>query len=244
MLFRSFGVVKMGNSSYSKIVGIGDVCIKTNVGCTLMLKDVRHVPDLTMNVFSILAMDRAGYCNHLGNGRWKLSKGLLVTARGRACCGMYRTHVRAYKKKSNAVKVFEKTPQLRVDSNGVAAKRVKFSLPDSDLNEEVIFDEKYHGAKKNDEVKDCEGLEQGEQYPPLEIVEPLERRCTEEHQAVSFKNIWASDEREPRNWIRDIQGEINYFKMKGISFDDIFSVLVKIMKKVESGIDLVGMDSN
>ena len=30
-----FGVVKMGNSSYSKIVGIGDVCIKTNVGCTL-----------------------------------------------------------------------------------------------------------------------------------------------------------------------------------------------------------------
>ena len=89
---------------------------------------------------------------------------------------MYKTHVRTCKKKSNAVKVFEKTPQLRVDSNCVAAKRVKFSLLDSDLNEEVIFDEKYHDAKKNDEVKDCEGLEQGEQYPPLEIVEPLERR--------------------------------------------------------------------
>ena len=40
------GVVKMGNSSYSKIVGIGDVCIKTNVGCMLILKDVWHVPDL------------------------------------------------------------------------------------------------------------------------------------------------------------------------------------------------------
>ena len=35
-----FGVVKMSNSNYSKIVGISDVCIKTNVGCTLMLKDV------------------------------------------------------------------------------------------------------------------------------------------------------------------------------------------------------------
>ena len=35
-----FGVVKMGNSSYSKIVRVGDVCSKTNVGCTLMLKDV------------------------------------------------------------------------------------------------------------------------------------------------------------------------------------------------------------
>ena len=32
--------MKMGNSSYSKIVGIGDVCIKKNVGSTKRLKDV------------------------------------------------------------------------------------------------------------------------------------------------------------------------------------------------------------
>ena len=218
------------------------MCIKTNVGCTLILKDVRHVPDLRMNVFSTLAMDRVGYSNCLSNGRWKLSsKRLLVIARGRACCGMYRTHVRACKKKSNLVKVFEKTPQLRVDSNGVTAKRVKFSLLDSDLNEEVIFDEKYHDVRMNDEVKDHE---QGEQYPPLEIVEPFERRCTEEHQAVSFENICASDEGEPKNWIKDIQGEINYLKMKGINFDDIFSVLVKIMKKVELSAGLTGINSN
>ena len=55
---------------------------------------------------------------------------------------MYKTHVQACKKKSNAVKVYENTPQLRVDINGVAAKRVKFSLPESDLNEKVIFDKK------------------------------------------------------------------------------------------------------
>ena len=64
-----FGTVKMSNSSYSKIVRIGDVCIETNVGSTMMLKDVRHVPYLIMNVFSTLAMDQAGYCNYLGNGR-------------------------------------------------------------------------------------------------------------------------------------------------------------------------------
>ena len=69
-----FGVVKMGNSSYSKIVGIGDVCIKTNVGCMLILKDVWHVLDLRMNVLSTLALDQAGYSNHLGNGIWKLCK--------------------------------------------------------------------------------------------------------------------------------------------------------------------------
>ena len=35
-----FGVVKMSNFIYSKIVRIDDVCIKTNFGCMLMLKDV------------------------------------------------------------------------------------------------------------------------------------------------------------------------------------------------------------
>ena len=64
---RYFGTLKMGDSNYSKIVGIGDVCIKTNVGSTIRLKDVGHVPDLRMNVFSTLAMDRAGYCDYLGN---------------------------------------------------------------------------------------------------------------------------------------------------------------------------------
>ena len=70
-----FGTVKMGNSSYSKIVGIGDVYIETNVGSTMMLKDVRYVQDLRMNVFSTLAIDQVGYCNYLANGRWKLTKG-------------------------------------------------------------------------------------------------------------------------------------------------------------------------
>ena len=157
-----FGVVKKSSSIYSKIVRIDDVCIKTNVGCMLMLKNVRHVPDLGMNAFSTLAIDRAGFCNHLGNGRWKLSKGSLVVARGHACCGMYRTHVKACKKKFNVDKVFKRTPQLRGDINGVAKKRVKFSLPDSASNKEMIFDEKYYDDRKNDEVKDHEGLEKGE----------------------------------------------------------------------------------
>ena len=49
--------MKMGNSSYSKIVGIGDVYIETNVVSIVMLKDVQHVLDLMKNVFSKLAMD-------------------------------------------------------------------------------------------------------------------------------------------------------------------------------------------
>ena len=138
-----------------------------------------------MNVFSTLAMDRASYCNHLGNGRWKLTRGSLVIARGRACCGIYKTHVKACKKKFNAVKDYEKTPQLRVGINGVDTKRVKFSLPDSALDEEMIIgDEKYKYAKvtkDDDEVKNLGGLKQGEQHPTLQVVEPYEKRPIGEH---------------------------------------------------------------
>ena len=45
-----FGCVKMGNTANSNIVGIGDICINTNVGYQLMLRDVRHVPDLCLNL--------------------------------------------------------------------------------------------------------------------------------------------------------------------------------------------------
>ena len=76
----------------------------------MMLKNVQHVPDLRFNLISTLAMDREGYYNHLGNGRWKLTKGPLVVARGRICCSLYKTHVKAYKKKINAVGTIEKTP--------------------------------------------------------------------------------------------------------------------------------------
>ena len=43
---RNFGTVRMGNTSNSKIVGIEDIQIKTKVGCTMVLKDVWHVPNL------------------------------------------------------------------------------------------------------------------------------------------------------------------------------------------------------
>ena len=74
------------------------------------------------------------------------------------------------KMKFNEIKNFEKTPKMSVGINGFETKRVKFSLPNSALEEEVIGDEEYEDAKAtldDDEVKDLGGLEQGEQYPPL-----------------------------------------------------------------------------
>ena len=59
----------------------------------------------------------------------------------------------------------------------------------------------------NEEVKDLGGLEQGKQYPSLEIVKSYEKRTVGECRIVNFKNIWASYEGEPRHWIKNIQDE-------------------------------------
>ena len=136
---------------------------------------------------------------------------------------------------------------MSVGINVVETKRVKISLPNSASEEEVVGDENYEDAKAtwdDDEVKDPRGLERGEQYPPLEIVKPHEKRTTGEHQTVSFENNWAFDEGESRDWIKDIQDEINYLRMKGIDVDEVFSVLMKIMKKVKLEVSLTNMDLN
>ena len=49
---------------------------------------------------------------------------------------------------------------------------------------------------------------------------------------------------EPRDWIKDIQDEINYLRMKGIDIDEVFSVLVKIMKKVKPCVGLTDTKLN
>lgn len=46
-----FDIIKMRNSYYSKIVGRGNECLKTIVGCKLTLRDVRHV-DFHLNLIS------------------------------------------------------------------------------------------------------------------------------------------------------------------------------------------------
>src|SRR5436853_105811 len=84
-------VVKKGNSSYSKILGIGDISLRTNLGCQLILKNVRHVADLRLNLLSGITLDRQGFESHFANGMWKLSKGSLIVAKGKACCSLYKT---------------------------------------------------------------------------------------------------------------------------------------------------------
>jgi len=49
---RDFGMVKMGNHITSKIVGIGEVTLMTENGSKLVLKEVRHVFEMRLNLTS------------------------------------------------------------------------------------------------------------------------------------------------------------------------------------------------
>jgi len=70
----NFGCVRMGNISASKIIGMGDIFLEFDVGRKITLKDVRHVPDIRLNLISTGKLDGEGYDNYFGEGKWKLIK--------------------------------------------------------------------------------------------------------------------------------------------------------------------------
>ena len=41
-----YSVDRMGNYGAAKVIGMGHVCLETNIGCKLVLKNVRHIPDI------------------------------------------------------------------------------------------------------------------------------------------------------------------------------------------------------
>ncbi|XP_065031809.1 flavonoid 3',5'-hydroxylase 1-like isoform X3 [Musa acuminata AAA Group] len=98
----NFGVVKMGNYGTADIIGMGDIHLKTNLGCKLVLKDVRHVVDLRLNLISVGRLDDEDYESRFHRGQWKLSKGSLVIANGKKCHTLYRLQAKAYGEQLNA----------------------------------------------------------------------------------------------------------------------------------------------
>ena len=93
----------MGNEAKCEIVGIGDVELETNIGCKLVLKDVRHVPEMLFSLIYVGKLDDEGYHTHLGEGKWKLTKGSLVLPKGKKNNTLYKIKVRLVKGEVNIV---------------------------------------------------------------------------------------------------------------------------------------------
>ncbi|KAL6346988.1 hypothetical protein AAG906_012239 [Vitis piasezkii] len=69
----------MGNEAKCEIVGMGDVKLETSIGCKLILKDVRHVPEMRFSLISVRKLDDEGYHSYLGEGKGKKNNTLYKT---------------------------------------------------------------------------------------------------------------------------------------------------------------------
>ena len=58
-----YGYVRIGNEGASKIEGTGDSCLETSIGCKLLLKDVRHVSNIHLNLTFTGKFDDDSYTN-------------------------------------------------------------------------------------------------------------------------------------------------------------------------------------
>src|SRR4051794_36742778 len=73
----------MGNHVTSEVTMI------TENGNKLVLKEVRHVPEMRLNLISVGKLDDLGMINRIDGGRWKLSKGSMTVARGKKEGSLY-----------------------------------------------------------------------------------------------------------------------------------------------------------
>ncbi|KAK8530739.1 hypothetical protein V6N12_013241 [Hibiscus sabdariffa] len=71
------------------VTSIGDVSLVSNDSTKLILKDVRHAPDIRLNLISAGRLDDEGFCNTFCDGQWTLTKGSLVVARGKKISNLY-----------------------------------------------------------------------------------------------------------------------------------------------------------
>ena len=147
-----FGHVRMGNDGFSKIVGIGDVCLETNTNCRIILRDVRHVPDIRLNLISAGKLDDEGYSNYFGEGKWKLTKGSLIAARGKK----YRTLYVMQAKLSN-----EEVNAIEDDNSELWHKRLGHM---SEKGLQILVKKQLLPGMKNTSLKPCVDCLAGKQH--------------------------------------------------------------------------------
>ncbi|KAK2974536.1 hypothetical protein RJ640_007380 [Escallonia rubra] len=84
-----YGRVTVGNGYHCNIIGNGKFEIKLYNGGTLVLKDVRHIPELQKNLIAVSGLDREGYIMAFGEKQWKVIKGSMVVTRGERVGTLY-----------------------------------------------------------------------------------------------------------------------------------------------------------
>ncbi|KAK0604498.1 hypothetical protein LWI29_016259 [Acer saccharum] len=244
-----FGHVKMGNDVECKVVGMGDVWVNADVGCKLLLKNVRHVPDIRLNLISIGSFDDEGYSNHFSEGKWKLTKGSLVVAKGKKFSSLYMIYATPFRGEVNTVD--DSSTELwhmrlgHLSENGMRILAKKQLLPG--LKDQTIedFDKPEKPKPVNDELipvpippppvhvddmGDVQGDVQGDHFDAndafldprdgVEADEQVGENPTEQHLETQLRR--STRERQPStryHWIRDVL-EMKLLQIEKIHTDD------------------------
>lgn len=81
----SGGSVTLGNDTIAPIHGIGDVELKMTSGKTLILKGVRHVPEVRRNLISGSSLVKQGFKIVMESDRIVITKNNVFMHRQRIC---------------------------------------------------------------------------------------------------------------------------------------------------------------
>ena len=98
-----FGSVRMGNDGSAKAIGMRDVRLETSNGTVLILKNVKHIPDIRMNLISTGKLDDEVFYNTFRDSQWKLTRGSMVVAKGKKCSSLYLMQASIIDSSINAV---------------------------------------------------------------------------------------------------------------------------------------------
>ncbi|KAG8376743.1 hypothetical protein BUALT_Bualt09G0095500 [Buddleja alternifolia] len=98
----NFGRVRMANHGVTEVIGMGNINLETDTGCRLILRDIRHISDIRLNIISTGKLDDDGYVSNFGEGKWKLTKCSLITAKGKKKNSLYLMQAKLSNGKVNA----------------------------------------------------------------------------------------------------------------------------------------------
>ncbi|KAG8383556.1 hypothetical protein BUALT_Bualt04G0025900 [Buddleja alternifolia] len=184
----NFGRVGMANHGVTEVIGMGNINLETNTGCRLILRDVRHIPDIRLNIISTGKLDDDGYVSHFGEGKWKLTKGSLITAKGKKKNSLYLMQAKLSNGEVNAA-VNNSTIELwhkrlgHLSQKGMQLLAKKKLLPDvSGIELQTCVDclaGKQHREQTSDDTKQSERRESSQEVP--DDLDPVPSRTTWDH---------------------------------------------------------------
>ncbi|KAG8377191.1 hypothetical protein BUALT_Bualt08G0002500 [Buddleja alternifolia] len=184
----NFGRVRMANHGVTEVIGMGNINLETDTACRLILRDVRHIPDIRLNIISNGKLDDDGYVSNFGEGKWKLTKGSLITAKGKKKNSLYLMQAKLSNGEVNAA-VNNSSIELwhkrlgHLSQKGMQLLAKKKLLPDvNGIELQTCVDclaGKQHREQTSDDTKQSERKESTQEVP--DDLDPVPSRTTQDH---------------------------------------------------------------